>query len=67
MQISSIRVKDLPALNQNQSADPYVLLSIGEEKKQTKVIKNTLNADFDDEITLPFDPSKTQDREMKIE
>ncbi|KAA6362608.1 MAG: hypothetical protein EZS28_041865, partial [Streblomastix strix] len=60
-------IRNLPNIDITGSADPFVIISLGGEEKQTKVIKNARNADFNDEITLPFDPISTQDREMKIE
>ncbi|KAA6362433.1 MAG: hypothetical protein EZS28_042041 [Streblomastix strix] len=67
LKINSIRVRNLPAMDISGLTDPYVVISIGGEKMKTKPAQNTLNADFDDEFIISFDPSKTQDRELKIE
>jgi Ca2+-dependent lipid-binding protein len=34
-------------------SDPYVVVKLGNEKFKTKVKKNTLNPEFDEEVTLP--------------
>ncbi|KAA6396889.1 MAG: hypothetical protein EZS28_007586 [Streblomastix strix] len=54
-------------MNIGGSADPFVIVSIGGQSNKTEVVHNSLNADFDQEFVLQFDPQLTQDRELKVE
>ncbi|KAA6386787.1 MAG: hypothetical protein EZS28_017688 [Streblomastix strix] len=49
------------------SADPYVVLSIGQEKLHTNIAMNARNADFGGVFYLKFDPYTTKDREIRVE
>ncbi|KAA6396981.1 MAG: hypothetical protein EZS28_007491 [Streblomastix strix] len=56
--LSNISVEDLPKIDLIGKCDPYVLLRIGNDEKQTSVAKNTLNHLYEgEEYEMIYEPS----------
>lgn len=45
-------IRDVRAVDLNGKSDPYVVIKVGKQRKQTKTIKNTLNPDYNEGFYL---------------
>jgi len=59
------RADDLPRMDLNGKADPYVVLTYGDKKEKTKSCKNTLDPVWDHELFL--DVEEFGENQIKIE
>jgi stromal membrane-associated protein len=44
--------RNLPSMDLNGKSDPYVKLKIGDQKRKTKIVKKTLNPDWNENMML---------------
>ncbi|KAA6391537.1 MAG: hypothetical protein EZS28_012938, partial [Streblomastix strix] len=54
--VTMIGVKDVAAMDSNGKSDPFVKLILGTQKKETKKVKDTLNAEFNETFKFAYDP-----------
>ncbi|KAA6314809.1 MAG: hypothetical protein EZS28_055520, partial [Streblomastix strix] len=47
--------------------DPYVVVSIGEQKFKTPTVRNTLNPEYNEKFVLDYDPAKNDAKRVKIQ
>ncbi|KAA6323229.1 MAG: hypothetical protein EZS28_054337, partial [Streblomastix strix] len=67
VKITVIGVKDVTGVDSNGKSDPFIVLKIGEKKNQTKKVKNTLNAEYNETFEFEYDSTRTEDRSIHFE
>ncbi|KAA6353089.1 MAG: hypothetical protein EZS28_051384, partial [Streblomastix strix] len=61
------RLSDLPANDINGKSDPYVIFKLGDQEYKSKTISNSLNPEYEESFELPYDPTTTDEKELKVE
>ncbi|KAA6358865.1 MAG: hypothetical protein EZS28_045609, partial [Streblomastix strix] len=65
--ITIIGVKNVAAMDSNGKSDPYVKIILADKTERTKKVADTLNAEYNQTFNFAFDPSSTQERDLKLE
>ncbi|KAA6396828.1 MAG: hypothetical protein EZS28_007644, partial [Streblomastix strix] len=65
--IKVVGVHDVVSLDPTGKSDPYFKVKFADKEAQTKKLKNTTSGEYNEDFSFDFDPSTTQDRELKLE
>ncbi|KAA6352971.1 MAG: hypothetical protein EZS28_051502, partial [Streblomastix strix] len=67
VEVTVFGVKNVAAMDSNGKSDPFIKVIVGGNEQKTQKKKNTLNAEFNETFKFDFDPSTTDQRDIKLE
>ncbi|KAA6394439.1 MAG: hypothetical protein EZS28_010036 [Streblomastix strix] len=67
IRVRIVGVRDIEPIYKGGKSDAFVLVKFNDEEKKTLTVKDTLNAEFNEEFMFDFDPENVEDKTILFE